>query len=342
MISESLAIGAGAMALSWGLTAIVRQWVLARGLLDVPNTRSSHTVATPRGGGIAVVLVTTGGLVLATVLGFSNVSLLLGLTGGGALVALTGFLDDRRGLPVSLRLGAHVAAAVWAVYWLGGMPPLRVGEHIVVLGWGGDLLALLAIVWCLNLFNFMDGIDGLAASEATFVCWSAALLGAHGLGVAIPLMVGCACLGFLWWNWPPARIFLGDVGSGYLGYVIAVLALAATRADPAAAWVWLILGCAFLVDATVTLARRLARGERVSEAHRSHAYQWLARRWGSHLRVTLTVLTVNACWLLPCAIYATGHPAHAAVTAAVAVGTVTVLVMLAGGGRPEARERPRR
>jgi glycosyltransferase WbpL len=338
---ELLAIGVGALALSWLLTAIVRRLVLAHGLLDVPNTRSSHTVATPRGGGLAVVLVTTGGLALTTVLGLSNVPLVLALTGGGALVALTGFLDDRRGLPVSLRLGAHVAAAVWALYWLGGMPPLRIGEQVIALGWGGELLALLAIVWCLNLFNFMDGIDGLAASEATFVCWSAALLGTHGLGTAAPMVIGCACLGFLWWNWPPARIFMGDVGSGYLGYVIAVLALAASRADPVAAWVWLILGCAFLVDASVTLARRLARGERVSEAHRSHAYQWLARRWGSHRRVTLTVLALNVCWLLPCAIFATRRPAYAAATAAVAVGSLAVLVLVAGGGRREAPQQAR-
>ena len=134
---------------------------------------------------------------------------------------------------------------------------------------------------------------------------------------------------------------MGDVGSGYLGYVIAVLALAATRADPVAAWVWLILGCAFLVDASVTLARRLARGERVSEAHRSHAYQWLARRWGSHRRVTLTVLTLNVCWLLPCAIFATRHPTYAAATAAVAVATLAVLVTAAGGGRREAPQQAR-
>lgn len=335
MVLELSGLGIGALASSWVLTGIIRRLVLAHGLLDIPNSRSSHTVATPRGGGLAVVLVTIVGLQVAALLGFCSASVQLALTGGGALVALVGFLDDRYGMPVSLRLGAHAAAAVWALYWIGGMPPLRVGEHLIALGRVGDLLALLAIVWCVNLYNFMDGIDGLAASEATFVCWSAALLGEQGLGAALPLLVGCACLGFLRWNWPPARVFLGDVGSGYLGYVIAVLALAATRADPAAAWVWLILGCAFLVDATVTLTRRLARGENVSEPHRSHAYQWLARRWSSHLHATLTAMILNVCWLLPCAVFATIHPRYAATTSAVVVVTVALLVIIAGGGRPE-------
>jgi Fuc2NAc and GlcNAc transferase len=152
-----------------------------------------------------------------------------------------------------------------------------------------------------------------------------------------PLAVAfaAACGGFLAWNWPPAKIFMGDVGSGYLGYAIAVLALAAARENSVALLVWLILGAVFFVDATVTLLRRLARRERVYEAHRSHAYQWLARRWQSHRRVTVAVLLVNFFWLLPCALVAVRHPVWAGWMVVLAIVPVTVAALLAGAGRAE-------
>jgi Fuc2NAc and GlcNAc transferase len=145
---------------------------------------------------------------------------------------------------------------------------------------------------------------------------------------------GAACGGFLLWNWPPAKIFMGDVGSGYIGYMVGVLALAAARASPDALWIWLILGGAFFIDATVTLARRAVRGERVHEAHRSHAYQWSARRWG-HKRVTVAVSLLNLVWLLPSALLAMRYPERAVL---ITVGTLAPLLVLAlalGSGRRE-------
>jgi Fuc2NAc and GlcNAc transferase len=191
----------------------------------------------------------------------------------------------------------------------------------------------------------MDGIDGIAASEAIFVACAGALLGLlGGFASAVPPMAvafAAACGGFLVWNWPPARIFMGDVGSGYLGYVIAVLALAATRENPVALWTWLILGGVFFVDATVTLVRRLIHGDRIYEAHRSHAYQWLARRWGSHAKVTCAVLAVNVLWLLPCAVFATRRPSLAAATVVFALAPL-VLLAIATSGRRGANERRHR
>jgi len=209
------------------------------------------------------------------------------------------------------------------------------------LSWIGYVLAVLSIVWTLNLFNFMDGIDGIAASEAVFICGSAWMLsllpaGAAGSVGALALIFCAACLGFLVWNWPPARIFMGDVGSGYLGFVIAVLAIAADHDDPAAPWPWLILGGVFFVDASVTLVHRALRGERVYEAHRTHAYQWLARRWG-HRRVTVSVGLVNVLWLLPCAAFATLHPARAIWVLIVAFVPLIGIAVAAGAGRAEAR-----
>jgi Fuc2NAc and GlcNAc transferase len=336
---EVSVLAALALAASTVLTLAVRRFALSRGLLDVPNERSSHVVPTPRGGGVAIALTATTGFALLAALHGLDFDLFAALAGGVG-VAAVGFLDDRRALPATGRLAAHLAAALWALAWLGGLPPLRIGDQLVVLGGLGTVIGALGIVWVLNLFNFMDGIDGLAASEATFIAWTGAALtsaGSVGNGAAAAAAIfGASCLGFLRWNWPPARIFMGDVGSGFAGYVIAVLALGTARQNTIGLWTWLILGGAFFVDATVTLVRRLLRGERVYEAHRSHAYQWLARRWGSHGAVTVAVLTVNMLWLLPCAVLADRFPGYAAMLVLVALAPLVLLAIIAGAGRREA------
>jgi glycosyltransferase WbpL len=325
------------------LTNVVRRAAAGRGALDVPNQRSSHEVPTPRGGGLAIVVVTTAGFLALAVHGAVRWDVFAALTGGGTVVALAGFVDDHRSLSAAVRLGVHFVAALWALLCLGGLPPLDVGGKQLVLGWVGYLVGALGIVWTVNLFNFMDGVDGIAASEAAFVGFAAAALtaavgGAPEVTFGGPLL-GAACLGFLLWNWPPASVFLGDVGSGYLGYAIIVMAIVAARDQPAALWVWLILGGVFFVDATVTLARRTLRRERVHEAHRSHAYQWLARRWASHRRVTVAVLLVDVFWLLPWAVVATLHPLLAALTTLLALAPVVALAVLLGSGRPERPDR---
>ncbi|HVZ37159.1 MAG TPA: glycosyltransferase family 4 protein [Polyangiaceae bacterium] len=337
MTGRDLLLITTVLCLSAALTGLVRRRALARGILDLPNTRSSHTIPTPRGGGLAIVVAATIGLTTLWVWGVVDSRLALALLGGGAGVALIGYLDDRGSLSVRARIVVHFACAVWAVAVLGGLPPIQWGSHAVDLGWAGVLLAVLAIVWMLNLFNFMDGIDGIAGSEAVFVSAAgAALASVGGLSGSVPAaasVVAAASVGFLCWNWPPAKIFMGDVGSGYLGYVIAVLALGATRENPAMLYVWLILGGTFFVDATVTLISRLLRGERVYEAHRSHAYQRLSRRWRSHRRVTVSVWLANVLWLLPMAMVAAANPAFAALLVLVALVPIVVAVSVAGAGR---------
>lgn len=294
-----------ALVLSSLLTGIVYKLAISRGLVDVPNERSSHGVATPRGGGVAVVLVFSLASAIFAWLGIISVNLLWVLVVGGAAIAVVGYLDDAHQLPAGVRLAVHLFAAIWALFWLGSPPLLSLGGHVVYLGWTGKVLAALSIMWTVNFFNFMDGIDGIAASEAVFVACAGAFLtgmsGATDGTAALAVIFGAACLGFLAWNWPPARIFMGDAGSGYLGYVIAAMAVAASRSNPTAPWIWLILSGIFFVDATVTVVRRALRHERLHEAHRSHAYQWLARRWSSHRDVTLVVMVLNLVWLLPCA-----------------------------------------
>jgi len=336
LVLETLLVCVVALTLAALLTAAVRKFVLSQGLLDVPNARSSHTIATPRGGGIAIVAAATLALTVLALRSSIPRDLLLALVGGGIAVAAVGFADDHNSMRAAPRLAVHFLAAAWAVYWLGGLESVRLGSDIVPLGWAGSVLATLGIVWFLNLFNFMDGIDGIAASEAIFIAAAGALLSRGSDGVVPAAWVlAASCSGFLLWNWPPAKIFMGDVGSGYLGYTLAVLGLGAARGDATAPWVWLILGGVFLVDATVTLLHRALRGERVYQAHRSHAYQWLARRWRGHRSVTLAVTGLNLLWLAPCAALARAHPSTAAWIALTALLPLAAVVTAAGAGRDE-------
>lgn len=286
-------------------TAGLRKYALASNLMDVPNSRSSHSIPTPRGGGVAIVcvfllvvlyLATTGAIdwYLAWVLIVSS---------GG--VAILGFLDDHGHIAARWRLLGHFSAGVFAVFLLGGVPKIVIFGFSFNLMWLGSLLAVLYLVWMLNLYNFMDGIDGLASVEAICVCAGAALVawlsGFHEL-IWAPLLLAATVSGFLYWNFPPARIFMGDAGSGFLGITLGILSLHASWVNSNFLYVWLILLGVFIVDATFTLFRRLMRGDKVYEAHRSHAYQFASRHFGSHKVVTLAVAAINICWLLPWAL----------------------------------------
>lgn len=291
--------------LSWGTTGLVRQYALKRSVMDIPNERSSHSVPTPRGGGIAIVLTFLLGAAALYSTGRLSITFMVACCGAGALIAAIGFLDDHGHIPALWRLLGHFGAAIWALVWLGGMPPIELFGIAFSLGWAGHVLAVLYLVWLLNLYNFMDGIDGIASVEAISVCLGACLLylinGQSSL-VFAPLLLAAVVAGFLIWNFPPAKIFMGDAGSGFLGIVLGILSLQAARHALEFFWAWLILLGVFIVDATFTLLRRLLRGDRVYEAHRSHGYQYASRRFGSHQTVTLAVAVINVVWLLPLAV----------------------------------------
>jgi Fuc2NAc and GlcNAc transferase len=330
-------VAIGTFLFAWFATGLVRRYALRNAILDIPNMRSSHATPTPRGGGLAIVIAFMAALVLLVSAGMLQFNVAFVLIAGGGAVALTGFLDDRKTLPASLRICVHIAAAIFAVMILGGITEqsLRnMGLHGI---WAGSVLGLMALAWSTNLFNFMDGIDGIAGSEAVFVAGAGALLnwrwgGDTGLTAAM-LVLAAATLGFLKWNWPPARIFMGDVGSGFLGFALAVLALAASRHSAVPIEAWAILGGVFLVDATVTLLRRIVRGDRWFEAHRLHAYQNLASRWRAHLPVTILVIVTNVFWLFPWAWVAAIYPTRAMVYAGAALTPLVVIALLAGAGR---------
>jgi len=304
-----------------GLTGIIRSYARCR-LMDHPNERSSHDVPTPRGGGLSIVLaLLLAGGVLAYWVPEAQRSM-LALLGGGGLVAAIGFWDDHRPLSVRLRLGIQfVAAAI----------------SISLIAWpnaGSDWSWLLAVVgcvglvWLTNLYNFMDGTDGIAGIEGVFVGGAGSIIlmydGLESLAW-LSALLGGGCAGFLAWNWPKARIFMGDVGSGFLGFAFGILALQhAAMVGRIMPWEWLILLSLFLVDATVTLLVRIVQREPWLQAHRSHAYQRAARKW-SHATVLWGAIGINLCWLLPAVVLLRQWSGREFTVAALALGPLIML-----------------
>jgi Fuc2NAc and GlcNAc transferase len=292
-------IGVAFVVATFGVSTTLTAFVigLARRfeVLDAPNGRSSHIVPTPRGGGIAIVASSLGAFLVLGVTGILSWNICGALTGGGVLVAIVGAWDDLRNLSPLIRFCVHCAAAVLALACLGGMPPLHYGVGVWHWGVLGDCVGVIGLVWLTNLTNFMDGIDGIAASQSVFCAGAASVLlataGSVGLALACAATAASAA-GFLVHNWPPARIFMGDVGSGFLGFVVGTMCLANARSDPSAIWTWLILSGLFTTDATVTVFRRTLRRQPPYEAHCDHGYQHAAQRWG-HLLVTSTSLAID-------------------------------------------------
>ncbi|HXW96392.1 MAG TPA: glycosyltransferase family 4 protein [Gemmatimonadales bacterium] len=331
-----------AAAVGWFLTGRARAYALAHAILDRPNDRSSHDTPTPRGGGWGIVLPSLAAVIGVYLTGNLDGRAALGLGVGGVLVALVGWRDDRRGLSATVRGVVHFAAAAWLVAWLGGFPSLDLGGKLVHLGPGGSLLAVLAVAWAINFYNFMDGIDGVAGLEAIMVGVMGGLFllgdGSEGLAL-VSLSIAGASAGFLVWNRPRAKIFMGDVGSGLLGFLFAGLALAGERQGHTPALLWLLLLGVFFGDATITLLRRMVRGERWYRAHRSHAYQRLVQAGWSHGRVDLAVQVVN---IILSILAFVGWVFRGALPLVLAISVLILLLayLIAGGGRGRSDSAP--
>ena len=334
-----LVILSGSAVLAALLTLIIRRSALHKQLLDIPNDRSLHSVPTPRGGGAAIVLAFTASIVALSATNYVDTQNAAILIGCGTVVALTGFLDDRQLLShARSRLALHFVAAVIAVSALGGLPTLPVFGTDVSLGIFGGILATIYLVWLLNLFNFMDGIDGISGAEVVSVCGAAAFLihrTTHDYNIAsLPLALAAATLGFLIFNWPPAKIFMGDVGSGFVGFIIGVFSLIAAKNVGSLGWVWVILLGVFIVDATVTLIGRLVRKQKPHVAHRSHAFQHLALRFGSHKKVTIGAVAINLVWLFPIAFAVTEGRIDGFAGVLIAYTPLTIAALITGAGTP--------
>jgi Fuc2NAc and GlcNAc transferase len=330
----SLVAGVAAFA----VTLLVLRNATRLGVIADPNERSSHAVPTPSGGGIGIVAGgTLGGLFAAWFFPWPTLVVVV----AGLAMAAIGFIDDRRHISAPLRLAAQIILAAAMVATLEFEPlaaAIGLSFPLVL----AAILVLAAVYW-INIFNFMDGIDGIAGAQAAFMLAAAIILMlVSGAGAGVVLVwwlaaLAAAVLGFLLLNWPPARIFMGDAGSTYLGFMLAYAAYASIAAGWLSLWQWLILGALFVADATITLVRRLLRREALFKAHRLHAYQHLSRRWGNHRPVTLLFAAVNVVWLLPLA-WAAGTLAGVAPLAVlIAYLPLVAGLIWAGAGAPERR-----
>jgi UDP-N-acetylmuramyl pentapeptide phosphotransferase/UDP-N-acetylglucosamine-1-phosphate transferase len=286
MTSAHMALWAGCCVLTAALTWAAILYARRAGLIDAPGERRSHVQATPRGAGISIVVV----MALACVSLFFHGEL-AGIdaslaVAGLALVAVPGWIDDHRSLPVWPRLLAHglAAACVAVLAWRMSHLPAHAG------------LAFLATLALINIWNFMDGINGLAATQAALAACGFAALAWPSAWAVLAVCLSASALGFLPFNFPRARIFLGDVGSGSLGYLVALFGVLTL---PVAGWSLAVLlpVTAFGIDAGFTLSRRMLAGERWWTPHASHAYQRLARRLG-HPFVTYAYGAFTACAVL--------------------------------------------
>ena len=309
--------------------------------LDIPNERSSHINPTPRGGGIAFVATSLVGFLLLLLINNLDNADVLALCGAGIIVAIAGHLDDRRKISgATVRLVVHAIGAIILIVGIGFPSQISLFDRTVNTGTIGSILGVLYLVWLLNLFNFMDGTDGIAASEAMFVCVAGAVLNYHVLSdinfSAAAVILAASTIGFLLYNWSPAKIFMGDVGSGYLGIVIGGLSLMAAKQQHELLWVWIILLAVFVSDATITLIRRLLRKQKPHVAHRSHAYQHLVIRFNSHAKVSLIVFTVNIVWLLPIAFLVANKQFEGTTGVMIAYIPLLIAALVLGAGKDSA------
>jgi len=270
------------------VSAILCAFIIKRrSAIDVPNERSSHTTPVPRGGGVAFIAAFYCGIFVLYGANLLPYYVLIALAGAGGIIGLVGYLDDLNSVSSALKAASQAASLIWGIFWLGPVPYIELSDYVWQWGFFGIALTMISGLWLINLYNFMDGIDGLAATQAIFIFTSAAIfcIGEGSYGQAWTLAILAASVaGFLLFNWQPARLFMGDSGSGFLGLMVVLLAIATT--PPLTLWPWAILVTIFVADATITVARRVLRGEKWYEGHRLHAYQRLSQRWQSHKAVT--------------------------------------------------------
>lgn len=286
------------------LTQSVRHYAL-QNLMDVPNHRSAHAHPTPRGGGISFVLMS---LLFSTYLylgGFYDSVQILSVGFGGLAIAILGFWDDHFALSAKIRLLCQFLIVYGVLWAFSPIPALEFFKGVSIPSFLMFILCGVGVVWILNLYNFMDGINGIAGFEALFFFLVGALFfnleGAYAIADFM-VCLAFAVLGFLCFNFPRASIFMGDVGSSFLGFVAGILVVWALSIDVYLFYALLILLAVFISDATVTLIMRIGRGESLTEAHKSHLYQRAFFRYGLYKVIALCTL-LNLFFLFPLAFF---------------------------------------
>lgn len=274
---------------SFALTYFIRRFALKNKIVSIPNERSLHVVPTPHGGGLAIVISWYVGISILFLSGIIEKNLYFAFL-SGVILTIVSLIDDLIGLKITTRLFFQFVTAITSFVFLGGLrqliiPGIEMNYLYIVYP-----LAIVGMVWFINLFNFMDGVDGFASLEAITICLVIYFLS----GSVINLLLIACISGFLFWNWPKAKIFMGDVGSTQLGFILVVLGIYFHNTYQFSILNWIMLSSPFWFDATLTLIRRWRNGEKLGEAHRKHAYQRIVQAGFSHLKVNMFLLIINS------------------------------------------------
>ena len=289
------------LTISWWLTGYVRNYAIRNAIIDYPNERSSHDQPKPRGGGASIVVLTILSIVILYFSKFLSGVYAIAVIPAGLLIAVTGWLDDKHKIKISLRITVYLVSSSWACYWV-----MFNGIGIDIISVITYLVCVTGVTWLTNLYNFMDGTDGFAAVEAICVSLLIAILAfinkLYGLAL-LNIVLSAASAGFLIWNWPPARIFMGDVGSCFLGFIFGITAISSFSLFYFPLSIWLILLAVFICDATCTLLKRILNREQWYRAHQSHSYQRLIQSGLSHRQLLIGLLLINLLLLWPVATF---------------------------------------
>lgn len=337
---------------SFALVAVLSAGVIRYGprfgLLDTPVARSAHVAPKPLGGGAALAapyFLCVIWFVASAAISESALAYL-----GCLFIVVLGFSDDRWQLSSKVRLPVQFIVSLAAVRAIG-VDSVDFGFFSISEPLTLSLLAVLSLVWLCNLTNFMDGIDGIAASQLLVTSLSCVVLlvgldaaagesGEHDVVLTLSVVLAASAAGFLLWNWSPASLFMGDAGSGFIGFALGLLALESLVTQRMAVWSWVLLLGVFIADTAVTLLVRIIRGERWYEGHSQHAYQILSRRLNSHPRVVGGVILINICWLLPLAWVAGILPHYGVLFATIGLAPLLLGCYRLGAGRADAGEAP--
>ena len=292
------------------ITNYIRKMSIKNKLFDIPNDRSSHLAPKPKGGGVSIVSALILTIFVLFFYKLIDTDISMSLITGLSIISMVGLIDDFKNLPIVIRIIAYVVGAALSLYFIGRLSYLEINNYSFNLNYFGYILSILFVVWLINLYNFMDGTDGFAAIQTICVSLFCGLILYFSGHIPLAIIMFCtlsSTIGFLYWNWAPAKIFMGDVGSCSLGFLFGLFAIYTEKKGIISIGVWLILLTPFIVDATFTLLKRMINREKWYEAHNSHAYQKLYQLGISHSKLAIGLLVMNILLFWPLAYIANSN-----------------------------------
>lgn len=314
---------------------VYRKLAVRFNIVAKTNFRTLHNSEIPKGSGIVFALVFIILVFILSTQGLVSYDLSILICWGGLVATIFGFIDDVIDVPAIIKLLVQISLCSFVVFSFGEAPLLiDTMQAPINIGIFGMVAYIGILVWLINLYNFMDGVDGMAASGTVFICAAVSTILFFVSGnIEISLVVALlafSCLGFLIFNWPPASIFMGDAGSVFIGYIFGVLIIYTMLHSNITIWTWLTVFGYFGFDTTTTLILRVFRVKRWYGAHRSHAYQNLARVWDSHKKVTSIVLCYHLFWILPLTILSVSYSQYQEIICLLAIFPVIIWTLKYG------------